>query len=306
MSDLITFLGGGGAGAYEAAVLEDDPLVYWRLGEASGTVAVDDSPNGNDGTYELAPTLGVDGLLVGDSDTAVAFDVTVDQRVELVSPLSAATLAAFSVECLADVPWADGPQTLGIATDDATAGLQLLYDAGLVFLSFFDAGDAQSYASSTVASGPHHVIGEWTGTAIHIYIDGHLVGDSGPLTDDGVVFASTFLVSAGGSTSAASADGTIDEFAFYTHALGPVRAKVHAFLAGYGDEPPTVTDVAPSSGPTAGGNTVVITGTNFTDATDVLFDGLSAESITVDSDTQITAVVPAHASGSGTVAVVTP
>jgi len=43
----------------------------------------------------------------------------------------------------------------------------------------------------------------------------------------------------------------------------------------------------------AGGDEVVITGSNFSGATDVQFNGISATSFTVDSDTQITAVVPA-------------
>jgi hypothetical protein len=45
-----------------------------------------------------------------------------------------------------------------------------------------------------------------------------------------------------------------------------------------------------SNGPTTGGTTVVITGTNFTGVTNVSFGGVSAASFTVDSVTQITAV----------------
>lgn len=59
---------------------------------------------------------------------------------------------------------------------------------------------------------------------------------------------------------------------------------------------PTVTAVSPSSGPVAGGTTVIITGTGFTDATDIQFGGVSA-SYTVDSSTQITATAPAGSAG---------
>lgn len=55
---------------------------------------------------------------------------------------------------------------------------------------------------------------------------------------------------------------------------------------------PTVTGVTPASGPTIGGTTVTITGTNFTGATRVTFDEVLATSFTVDSPTQITAVTP--------------
>src|SRR5207249_8393866 len=60
---------------------------------------------------------------------------------------------------------------------------------------------------------------------------------------------------------------------------------------------PTVTTVSPSSGPTAGGTGVTITGTNFaTGATDTL-GGAGATNVVVVSATQITATTPAHAAG---------
>ncbi|WP_378146575.1 IPT/TIG domain-containing protein [Cnuibacter sp. UC19_7] len=60
---------------------------------------------------------------------------------------------------------------------------------------------------------------------------------------------------------------------------------------------PTITGIVPDRGPETGGTTVVLTGSDFTDATAVTFDGVPAASYTVDSDTQITAVTPAHAPG---------
>ena len=46
---------------------------------------------------------------------------------------------------------------------------------------------------------------------------------------------------------------------------------------------PTVTGLSPTSGTDGGGTTVVITGTNFTSATDVTFGGIDATSFTVNS-----------------------
>ncbi len=54
---------------------------------------------------------------------------------------------------------------------------------------------------------------------------------------------------------------------------------------------PTITSFTPASGPV--GTAVTITGTGLTGATDVSFGTVSASSFTVDSDTQITALVPA-------------
>ncbi len=59
---------------------------------------------------------------------------------------------------------------------------------------------------------------------------------------------------------------------------------------------PTVTGVNPTSG--VSGNSVTLSGTNFTGASDVTFGGMAASTYTVTSSTSITAIVP---SGSGTV-----
>ena len=68
----------------------------------------------------------------------------------------------------------------------------------------------------------------------------------------------------------------------------------------------SITGIAPSSGPVAGGTTVVITGSGFTAATGVLFDGLVGTGFVVNSDTQITVVTPAHAAGATDVVVLSP
>lgn len=59
----------------------------------------------------------------------------------------------------------------------------------------------------------------------------------------------------------------------------------------------SVSAVSPAQGAETGGTTVTITGLLFTGATGVAFGGTPAASFTVDSDTQITAVTPAHTDG---------
>jgi hypothetical protein len=56
---------------------------------------------------------------------------------------------------------------------------------------------------------------------------------------------------------------------------------------------PTVTGVDPASGPLGGGNTVVLTGSGFTNAKRVVFGTVQATNVTVDSDSQITVTAPA-------------
>lgn len=70
--------------------------------------------------------------------------------------------------------------------------------------------------------------------------------------------------------------------------------------------PAAITAILPALGPTTGGGSVAILGSAFTGATGVSFGGVAASSFTVDSDSQITATVPAHGAGSVTAQVTTP
>ncbi len=71
--------------------------------------------------------------------------------------------------------------------------------------------------------------------------------------------------------------------------------------------PPTITSVAPANGPTAGGNSVTITGTNFdpTAANDTVDFGSTAATVTAASATSLTVTVPAGAAGAVPVTVTT-
>lgn len=60
---------------------------------------------------------------------------------------------------------------------------------------------------------------------------------------------------------------------------------------------PTVTGISPSTGPTSGGTTVTITGTNFFATVWVYFGTALATSVTYTSSTQISAVSPAGSAG---------
>ncbi|MBB4836950.1 hypothetical protein HNP52_000001, partial [Sphingomonas kyeonggiensis] len=71
---------------------------------------------------------------------------------------------------------------------------------------------------------------------------------------------------------------------------------------------PTVTAVSPTAGPTAGGTTVVITGTGFSAApgTGAVKFGASNATYTINSNTQITATSPANSAGTYDITVTTP
>ncbi|MFC5457339.1 beta strand repeat-containing protein [Prosthecobacter fluviatilis] len=70
--------------------------------------------------------------------------------------------------------------------------------------------------------------------------------------------------------------------------------------------PPTLTDISPIAGSTAGGTSVTLTGTNFTGATGVTIRGVAATDVVVISGTSLVCTTPAGTAGSASVAVTTP
>jgi hypothetical protein len=69
---------------------------------------------------------------------------------------------------------------------------------------------------------------------------------------------------------------------------------------------PAVTSISPTAGPTAGGTSVIITGSGFAAATAVKFGSAAATSVVLNSSTQITATSPAGSSGTVDVTVTGP
>ena len=68
---------------------------------------------------------------------------------------------------------------------------------------------------------------------------------------------------------------------------------------------PTVSSVSPNAGPTGGGNTVTINGTNFLSGASVKFATTASATVTFVSATQLKAVAPAHTAGTVDVTVTT-
>jgi hypothetical protein len=123
----------------------------------------------------------------------------------------------------------------------------------------------------------------------------------------GGVPAASFKVNSDTSitaTSPAEAPGTVDVTVYNAGASATGPADKFTFTAVSGV--PTVTYMYPRVGPTTGGTTVTITGTNFTGATAVNFGALGALSFKVVSATTITAVSPPQAPGVVFVSVTTP
>lgn len=104
-----------------------------------------------------------------------------------------------------------------------------------------------------------------------------------------------------------SQEGSFDFTVSATNGYGhSVSQAFTLMVAGPNTGGPTIASISPRAGPAEGGTSVVITGTNFTGATEVNFGGEPVFSFVVNSATQITASTAPHAQGTVDVEVVTP
>jgi hypothetical protein len=111
--------------------------------------------------------------------------------------------------------------------------------------------------------------------------------------------------------------GVLEEFGDFTGWFPPVpdgaTAQGELFppeegIVGFNAEiqpPPTISSLGTTSGPTAGGTSVTISGTDLENATGVTFGSTPAASYIVNSESQITAVAPASSSAASVSVTVT-
>jgi hypothetical protein len=160
--------------------------------------------------------------------------------------------------------------------------------SGTVASAFTYVAPAPTVTGVTPASGP--MAG---GTAVTISGTGFAAGATatvGGTAATGVVVVNSTTVTA---TTPANAAGAVS--VTVTNADGQSGTRTSAFT--YLGPAPTVTGVAPASGPAAGGTAVTIAGTNFLAGATVSVGGTAATGVTVVNGTTITATPAAHAGG---------
>jgi hypothetical protein len=249
---LVVFISGAlsslAAGSnYEATILADHPVVYYRLGEPPGTaVAVDTSGNGHAGIYAGGVTLGLPGALAGDSDTSVAFDGTsgiVNSGIDLLSPSS--TIEAWirptrsqgcsnASGCAAGheiIAGTGGSFQLGFGINPQHVDVWLWPLGGT---QYSDWRHIEASASIPLNSWTH-VVTTWDNASkqLNIYINGVLNAST---TLPGVVSSEQCPALCGGTSYTFTVgsfvgqqwyQGGIDEVAYYNSALPPDRILAH-------------------------------------------------------------------------------
>jgi hypothetical protein len=235
----------GGTSAYSNAVLGDGPSGYWRLGETSGSSAVDAS-GGDNGAYTNSPSLGQASLLAGDSASkAVSFDGTNDYvRVPSSSPLSPAQRV--SVEAwIKPAALPSAGSFASILTKAESYSLQF-NGPRLEFTIMQNSARRRLQApSGAIATGQaYHVVGTYDGTTQRLYVNGAEVASaalSGAVTTN-----NNPLVIGSWNGSVEFFKGTIDEPAAYPVALSATQVGTHR-QAGLGEAPPDHTVKAPTN-----------------------------------------------------------
>jgi hypothetical protein len=125
-----------------------------------------------------------------------------------------------------------------------------------------------------------------------------------PVVTFGTTAATSVAVATSTSLTCVTPSGSAGPASVLVTTPGGVNAANNFYS--YVLTPPTVTDIGPAAGSSAGGTSVTITGTNFTGATAVTFRGVPAADVIVASPTTIVCTTPAGTAGAASVAVTTP
>lgn len=241
-------------GGYAAAVIADNPVGYWRLGEASGPTALD-SWGTNDGTYFGTETFGLSGALARDGNTSVDFAGNGASLVRVpYNPGFNGGLdpnGSWTVECWVrpdfDAATEGGLFAVPVASVDLTQnrsgyffleqpdGWQLRLGNAGGYLTGWN-GAAGSVGGVAQANTWYHLVGEYDGSVGngYIYVNGVQVKSAAVvgLANNG---AATFNI--GDRGDGAPFAGRVDEVAVYSGVLSASRIAAHY----YAGQPPQIT-----------------------------------------------------------------
>lgn len=236
------FGGPAPGGTYYSEVMADSPVVYWRFGELSGTVAADSSGNGKAAVYQQdAATVTCPGLILSDSNTAIDLPGTPTNAPSgaYYAGTTVDLSASWSFECLLRPDAAPALGGVGIVTQMGVPAGGTNYPE----IDVFDRG-AGEFSLRVMNSGMSELIlttATWAyGDEFHLFLR-HLSGGGLELYADGVLVGSTNWTYGGnpgevrvgygafnGTTDSYPYAGVMDEVALYTAALSPARIAAHA------------------------------------------------------------------------------
>lgn len=208
---------------YSARVLATPNLTaYWRLGESSGTNAVDASTSGLNATYTGSPTLGVTGLLAGGGgDTAVDFNGSTQYVVRATNALLQGG-TAISVEAWVIGDTIGNKAPVGFFGSGTDKGYWINFANPIAFwVSTTGSNQVGASSPDVTATGTlYHIVGTFDGLNVRLYVNGVLKATSALVgTAWTVATANAFAIGRLGALSSDYFDGRIDEVAIYQRVL---------------------------------------------------------------------------------------
>ncbi len=231
----IALVAAASANPYDDAVLADNPLVYWRLGDGGPTTVADLTGNGHTGTASAGVSFGQASLLLGDaSDDSVTLTST--QRVTVPGfEKFGAGATGYSVEFW--VVLNEPPVAFNNLVGDGEASsdyylMAYVSSSGRIRAHAQGAGPIHLDSLGVLTVGTaYHVVTSWDQTSgmASIYIDGEL--DNSGLIGSGAPFNTDNPIFLGFDNREPGVGITLDEVAIYDYALSPERVAEHFALS---------------------------------------------------------------------------
>lgn len=220
------------ATAYEAAVLADHPLVFWRLAAKSTTQP-------DRGTAQLTATITTDvrtdqPSLIGDPSDKSVHLVPDDKITSASTPDWVAGKNAYSMECWVRVTKTANQSDI-FFRGTATNGVGIAFDSsGKLKVTRADNGIATSLGSGlppVTIDASHHVVVTFDGAALTLFFDGKAAESA---ASNALLKAADLPITIGTTSAAPPSrlDAFVDEVAFYDHALAVDRVVAHAKAGG--------------------------------------------------------------------------
>jgi Concanavalin A-like lectin/glucanases superfamily/Fibronectin type III domain len=237
---------------YAGTVLGDNPSAYWRLGESSGTSAVDATGHGNAAIYAGGYTQGQPGGPLGDPDPAVALNGSTGW-VSTGNLPSLQVTGALTLEAWVKFTSTSAVQVIVNKGDGVSAGgsayeLAWIPGTGLGFQTFVGSTRYDADQNVTPAVGKwYYLVGTRSaGGQLAFYLNGKLTAtgsDGGGSLNN--VAAGVGLGASGNGALQLPLKGTLDEVAIYAGTLSAAQVSAH-WQAG-APLPATPTNVQPTS-----------------------------------------------------------
>ena len=229
------------ANYYSSAVLADNPIAYYPLGDTAGTTATDASGNGNNAAYVGGVQLGLSGALPFDSGTAVGLNGSTSY-IQLPTITNDFT-SGFSAEFWADPTAVSNNQEFFDLSNGAFSDSILLYRVGTTNNLAFQVYQGFSQGPQVVAQNAIS-LNQWQYFAVTmdskgdvtIYKNGQPIATgTTSVPRSGIVRTENYLgkndLAAYGYTSYS---GALQEAAFYPSALSAARVAAHYAQRIYG------------------------------------------------------------------------